>query len=170
VCGQITFRLIAVADVRGNQISELCCAHGSWTYTFCVTRFCFVKNYIVHSLRVFENRVLRRISGPKREEVEGGWWRRLHNEELYNVQASPNVIRVFKSRTTRWAGHIACMGEMRNTYKIVVGTTEVIRSLRRPCRRWEDNVRMDLSKVGWEGLDWLIWLRIRTSGVALWKR
>jgi hypothetical protein len=69
---------------------------------------------------VFENRVLRRIFGPKREKLAGDW-RRQHNEELRNLYASPNIIRVIKSRSIRWVGgHVACMGEMRNTYNILV--------------------------------------------------
>jgi hypothetical protein len=71
-----------------------------------------------HGLRVFENRVLRRLFGPKREEVVGGC-RRLHNEELHNLYTSP-YIRVIKSRRLRWAGYVACMGAMRNVYKILV--------------------------------------------------
>jgi hypothetical protein len=72
--------------------------------------------------RVFENRVLT-VFGPKREEVAGGW-RRLHNEELRNLYASPDVIRVIESRTMRWARHVTCIGEMRNVYKILVGKRE----------------------------------------------
>jgi PAS domain-containing protein len=68
---------------------------------------------------VFENRALRRMLGPKREEEEGGW-RRLHNEELHNSRAFPNVIRAIKSRTMRWTEHVARMGEMRNAYSILV--------------------------------------------------
>jgi hypothetical protein len=81
-----------------------------------------------------ENRVLRRISGSKREEVAGDW-RRLHNEELHNFYASPNIIRVIKSRRMRWAGHVAHMGGMRNVYRILVGKSERKRSLGRPERR-----------------------------------
>jgi hypothetical protein len=68
-----------------------------------------------HRLRVSENRVLRRIFGPKREEVAGGWGR-LHNEELHNLYASPDIIMVIKSRKMRWAGHVACTGEKINAY------------------------------------------------------
>jgi hypothetical protein len=93
-------------------------------------------------LRVSDNRMLRRIFGPKREEVAGGW-RTPHNEELYNLYASPNTIRVIKSRIMRWAGHVARMGEMRNSYNIFVGKSEGNKSLRRPRSRWEDNIRMD---------------------------
>jgi hypothetical protein len=70
-------------------------------------------------LRVFENRMLRRMFGPKREEVAGSW-RRLHNKELHNLHASQNVIRVIKSRRMRWADHVAHMGEMRNVYNILI--------------------------------------------------
>jgi hypothetical protein len=71
-----------------------------------------------HRLRVFENRTLRRIFGPKRDEVTGGW-RKLHNEELHNLYSSPSVIRMMKSRRMRWAGHAARMGKM-NDYRILV--------------------------------------------------
>jgi hypothetical protein len=69
---------------------------------------------------VFENRDLRRIFGPKRDDVTGDW-RKLHNEELHNLYSSPNIIRMIKSRRMRWAGHVARMGEMRNAYRILVG-------------------------------------------------
>jgi hypothetical protein len=84
-------------------------------------------------LWVFKKRVLRRIFGPKREEVAGGW-RRLHNEELHDLNASPNIIRVIKSRRMKWEGLIARMAEMRNAYKIVVGKPEWNRSHGRPSR------------------------------------
>jgi hypothetical protein len=85
---------------------------------------------------VFEKRMLRGIFGPKREEVAGGW-RRLHNEELHNLYASPNIIRVRKSGSVVRAGHVAHMGEMRNAYKILVGGPEKKRPLVRPRYRWE---------------------------------
>jgi hypothetical protein len=101
-------------------------------------------------LRVFENRVLRRIFGPKRDEVTGEW-RRLHNKELHALYSSPNIIRVIKSRRLRWAGHVARMGERRGAYRALVGKPEG----RRPRRRWEDNIKMDLREVGWGGMDWI---------------
>jgi hypothetical protein len=85
-------------------------------------------------LRVFENRVLRTIFGPKRDEVTGDW-RKLHNEELHNLYSSPNIIRMIKSRRIRWAGHEARMGEKRNAYRILVGKSEGKRPLGRPKRR-----------------------------------
>jgi hypothetical protein len=100
------------------------------------------------TLRVFENKVLRRIFGPKRDEVTGEW-RRLHNKELYAVYSSPNIIRFIKSRRLRWAGHVARMGQRRGAYKALVWKPEGRRSLRRPRRRWEDNIKMILREVGW---------------------
>jgi hypothetical protein len=103
---------------------------------------------------VFENRLLRRIFGPKRNEVTGGW-RTLHNEELYNLYASPSRIIMIKSRTMSLAGHVARMGEKRNAYRILVGKPEGKRSLRRPRRRWVDNIKMDLREIEWDGMDWI---------------
>jgi hypothetical protein len=104
-------------------------------------------------LRVFENRLLRRIFGPK-GDVATGEWRRLHNEELNDLYSSPNIIRVIKSRRMRWAGYIARMGEARGAYRILMGRLEGRRPLGKPRRRWEDNIKMDLQEVGWGyGLD-----------------
>jgi hypothetical protein len=99
---------------------------------------------------VFENRVLRRIFGPKRNEVRGEW-RKLHNEELHDLYSSP--IIVIKSRRMRWAGHVARMGEERGVYRVLLGKPEGKRPLGRPRRRWED-IRMDLQDVGCGGMDW----------------
>jgi hypothetical protein len=104
-------------------------------------------------LRVFENRVLRRIFGPKRDEVIG--WRRLHNEKLHNLYSSPSIIRVIKSRRKRWAGRVARMGEKKNAYRILVGEPEGKIPLGRPGRRWEDNIKRDFREIGWGGMDWI---------------
>jgi hypothetical protein len=103
---------------------------------------------------VFENRVLRRIFGLKRDEVTGEW-RKLHNEELRDLYSSPSIIRIVKSRKMRWAGHVARMGEKRNAYRLLVGKPEGKRPLGRPRRRWVDNIRMDPGEVGWGGVDWI---------------
>ena len=100
-----------------------------------------------HRLRVFENRVLRRIFGPKRNEVTGKW-RKLHNEELNNLYCSPNIVRVIKSRRMRWAGHVARMGKGTGVYRVLVRKPEGRRPLGGPRRRWEDNIRMGLREVG----------------------
>jgi hypothetical protein len=71
-----------------------------------------------HRLWVFENKVLKRIFGPKRDEMTGGW-RKLHNEELRDLYSSPNIIRIIKSRRMRWVGHVARMGEKRNAYRLL---------------------------------------------------
>jgi hypothetical protein len=99
-------------------------------------------------LRVFENRVLRRIFGPKRDEVTGER-RRLHNKELYALYSSPIIIRVIKSRRLKWAGHVARMGERRGAYRALVGKPEGRRPLGRPRRRWEYNIKMGLREVRW---------------------
>jgi hypothetical protein len=106
-----------------------------------------------HRLRVFENRVLRRIFGPKREE--DGSWRKLRNDELHDLYSSPNIIRVIKSRRMRWAGHVARMGEGRGAYRVLVGWPEVKRPLGRPRHRWEDNIKMDLGEIGIDGANWI---------------
>ena len=85
-------------------------------------------------LRVFENMVLRRIFGPRKDEVPGEW-SRLRNEELNDFYSSPNIVRVIKSRRTRWAGHVARMGEKRGVYRVLVGKPEGKRPLGRPRRR-----------------------------------
>jgi hypothetical protein len=108
-----------------------------------------------HRLRVFENRVLRKISGPRREE--DGLWRRLINDELHNLYFSPNFVRVIKSRRMRWAGHVTCMWEGRGVYRVLVGWPKRKRPLRRPRRGWEDNIKMDLREIGIDGTNW-IWL------------
>jgi hypothetical protein len=94
-------------------------------------------------LTVFENRVLRRVFGPRREEVTGEW-RRLHNEELNDLYCIPNIVRVVKSRRMRWAGHVARMGEGRVVHRVLVGNPEGTRPLGRPRRRWEDNIKRNL--------------------------
>jgi len=98
------------------------------------------------SLRVFENRVLRRIFGPKRDKVTGEW-RKLHNEELNYLYSSPNIVRVIKSRRMRWMGHVVHMGEGRGMYRVLVGKPEGRRQLGRPRHRWKDNIKMDLQEV-----------------------
>jgi hypothetical protein len=103
---------------------------------------------------VFENRVLRRIFGPKRDEVTGEW-RKLHNEELQNLYSSPNIIRQVKLRRIRWAGHVVRMVEERNVCKVLVGKPEGKRPLGRPRRRWEDGIRMDLGEIGLGAVDWI---------------
>jgi hypothetical protein len=115
---------------------------------------------------VFENRVLRRIFGPKRDEVTGEW-RKLHSEELNNFYSSPDIIRQVKSRRIRWAGHVARMGEERKVYKVLVGKPEGKRPLGRRRRRWEDGIRMDLREIGWEGVYWIRLSEDRDLGRAV---
>jgi hypothetical protein len=105
------------------------------------TRLNIQEDTILHKLRVFENRLLRRIFGPKRVGVTGGC-RKLYNEELHNLYSSPSIIRIIKSRRMRWAGHVARMGEKRKVYRLLVGKPEGKRPLGRPRRRWIDNIKM----------------------------
>ncbi|KAJ4448703.1 hypothetical protein ANN_00093 [Periplaneta americana] len=107
-----------------------------------------------HRLRVFENKLLRKIFGAKRDEVTGEW-RKLHNAELHALYSSPDIIRNIKSRHLRWAGHVARMGESRNAYRVLVGRPEGKRPLGRPRHRWEDNIKMDLKEVGYDDRDWI---------------
>jgi hypothetical protein len=116
-----------------------------------------------HRLRVFKNRVLRRIFGPKRDEVTGKW-SKLHNKELCDLYSSPSIIRIIKSRRMRLAHHVARMGKKKNAYRLLVGKPEGKRPLGRLRRRWGDNIRMDLGDVTWGDVDWL---RIRTGGELL---
>jgi len=105
-------------------------------------------------LRVFENMVLRRIFGSRRDEVTGEW-KRLHNEELNDLYSSPNIVWVIKSRRMRWAGHVARMGEERGAYRVLLGKLEGRRPLGRPRRRWVDNIKIDLQEVGCGYMDWI---------------
>jgi hypothetical protein len=107
-----------------------------------------------HRLRVFENRVLRRIFGPKRDEVTEEW-RKLHSGELHNLYSSPDIIRQIKSRRMRWVEHVASVGEGRKLCKVLVGKSEGKKPLGRPRCRWEDVIKMDLRLIGWgEGEGW----------------
>ena len=98
--------------------------------------------------------VLRRKFGSRRDEVTGDW-RRLRNEELNDLYSSPNIVRMIKWRRTRWAGHVARMGEERVVYRVLVGKPEGKGPLGRPRRRWVDNIRMDLQEVGCGHVDWI---------------
>jgi hypothetical protein len=102
---------------------------------------------------MFENKVLRRIFGPKRDEVTGEC-RKLHNEELRDLYSLPSIIRIIKVRRMRLAGNVARM-EKRNVCRLLVGKPEGRRPLGRPRHRWVDNIRMDLVEVGWGDVDWI---------------
>ena len=117
-------------------------------------------------MSVFENKVLKRIFGPKRDEVTGEW-RKLHNEELNDLYSSLNIVRVIKSRRMRWAGHVACTGEERGVYRVLMGKAERKRPLGRTRRRWEDNIKMDLQEVRCGVMDWIDLAQDRNSWRAL---
>jgi hypothetical protein len=108
---------------------------------------------------VSENRVLRRIFGPKTEEVTGGW-KKLH-EEFHNLYSSPSIIRMIKPIRMRLTGHVARMREKRNSYIILVGKSEGKRPLGRPIRRWMDNIKLNLREIGWDDMDWIVLARYR---------
>jgi hypothetical protein len=98
--------------------------------------------------------LLRRIFGPKRDEVTGEW-RKVHYEELNDLYFLPTIFRVIKLRRMRWSGHVARMGERRGVYRVLVGIPEGKRPLGRPRRRWEDNMKMDLQEVECGGMVWI---------------
>jgi hypothetical protein len=105
-------------------------------------------------LRVFENRVLRRLFGPKRNEVTGEW-KKLHNENLNDLYSLPNIVLIVKSRRMRWVGHVARIGEVRGVHRVLVGKPEGKRPWGRPRSRWEDHIKMYLQEVGWGCGDWM---------------
>ena len=113
-------------------------------------------------LRVFENRVLRTVFGPKKDEVTGEW-RKLHNEELSDLYSLPNIVRVVRSRRMRWAGHVTLMGEGRGVHRILVGKPEGKRLLGRPRCRWNDNIKMDVQEMGGVCGDWMELVQDRES-------
>jgi hypothetical protein len=121
-----------------------------------------------HRLRVFESGVLKKVFGPKRDEVMGEWWK-LHSEELHKLYSSSNIIRQIRARRMRWVGHVACLGEEGKVYSVLVGKPEGKRTLVRLRHRWEDKIRMDLSKIGLGGgvLNGFNWLGIGASGGLL---
>jgi hypothetical protein len=106
-----------------------------------------------HRLRVFENRVLRRIFGPERDEDAS--WRKFLIDELHSLYSSLNIVRVIKSRRMRWAGHVARMGEGSGVYRVLVGRPECKRPLGELRRRWEDNIKMNLREIGIDGSNWI---------------
>jgi hypothetical protein len=119
-----------------------------------------------HRLRVFENRVLRRIFEPKRDEVAGNW-RKLHNEELHGLYSSPSIVRVIEARRMRWAGHVARIGEVKGAYNILVGRPEGRRPLGRTRRSWEYRIKMDLREIEFGEVDWIHWAQDRDRWRAL---
>jgi hypothetical protein len=131
------FSFVTVQKVKGN---------GCETWSLILTE--------EHRLTVFENRVLRRIFGPKREE--DGSWRKLHNDELHSLYSSPNIVRVIKSWRMRCAGHVGRMEEGRGVYRVLVGRSEDKRPLGRPRRMWEDNIKLDLREIGIDRANWIL--------------
>jgi hypothetical protein len=116
-------------------------------------------------IRLFENRILRRIFGPKRDE--NGEWRRLNNEEFHSLYSSPNIARVIKSRRLRFTGHVARMEEGRSVFKSLTGTPAGKRPLGRPRRRWEENIRMDLKEMDINSRNWVDSVQDRNYWIIL---
>ena len=119
---------------------------------------------MVQDSDITEDRILRRIFGPKRDEK--GKWRKLHNKELHSLYRSPDTVRVIKYRRLRWAGHVARIEEGRSAFKILTDSPTGKRPLRIPRHRWKDNIRMDLKKNRYQGIG-LIQLRIWIIGEPL---
>jgi len=127
--------------------------HPRWVYQYgCETWSLTLREE--RRLRLFENRVLRRIFGSKWNDVIEEW-RKLHNEELNDLYSSPVIVRVIKSRRMIWAGHVARMGERRCVYRILVGKREGKRSFGRPRRRWEDYIKKVLQEVECGYIEWI---------------
>jgi hypothetical protein len=124
--------------------------NGNFSMCFLLTNFLIINQMEQkHRMSVFENRVLGRIFGPKRDEVTGGW------RKLHNLYSSPSIFRMIKLRRMKWAAHVARMGEKRNAYRILVIKPEGNRPLARPRRRWLYNIKLDLREIGWDVVDWL---------------
>ena len=135
-------------------------------FVFCGCETCSLTLREKRRLKVFENRVLRRIFGPMRDEVTGEW-RKLHNEEVNYLYCSSNIVWVIKLRRMVWAGHVARMGVRRGVYRVLVGKSEGKGPLGRPRRRWEVSIKMDLQEVGWGVWTRLMWLRKGSGGGLL---
>jgi hypothetical protein len=118
-----------------------------------------------HRLRVFENGVMGRIFGPKRDE--DGSWKKLHDDELHRLYSSPNIVRVIKSRRMRWAGHVACMEDGRSVCRVLVGRSEGKRPLGRPGVGGRITLRWTLNRQGSIGRTGFSWLRIGSIGGLL---
>jgi hypothetical protein len=110
--------------------------------------------------------MLRRIFGPKRDEVTGGW-RQLHNEELHNLYSSPSIIRMFKSREDDTGRACSTNGEKRNACRVLVGKPEGKRPLGRPGRKWVEHIKMDLREIGWDSMGWIFLVQDRDKWRAL---
>jgi len=109
---------------------------------------------------------LRRVFGPKKDEVTGKW-RKLHNGELSDLYTLPNIVRAVKLRRMKWAGHVMCMQERRGVHRVLVGKPEGKRPLGRPSRRWENNIKMGLREVGGGCVDWMELAKDKASWRAL---
>ena len=150
-CWGQPMRLLSVAIVTGEAFLGNMCKNTDIKKLLFKLKIWSLTLRQERGLRVFENRVLRRIFGRKKNEVTREW-RKLHNEELSDMYFSPNIVRVIKSRRMRWARHVARMVERRSVYRVLVGKPEGKRPLGRLRRRWEDNIKMDIQEVEFAGM------------------
>ena len=141
-------------STRLQLIAKVKRTYGWATFFFSRRAFYSLTLREEHRLREFENKVLRKIFGAKRDEITGEW-RKLHNAELHTLYSSPNIIGNLKSRRLSWAGHVAHIELSRNAYRVILGRPEGKRPLGRPTSRWEDNIKMDLREVGCDPRDWI---------------
>ena len=135
-------RPVFMCTHKYQMLKDETCGHENWSLTFREER----------STRVFENRVLRKIVGPKRDEVTGEW-RRLHNEEHHVLYYSLSIIRLIRSRIMRYRGQVAGMGNRRGAYRVLVGRGEGKKPFGRHRHRWKNNIKMGLQEVGWGDMD-----------------
>ena len=166
----ISLNIINWLVIVTERICDVCEADTEFLVNFSVKRVYYLQHHIYALVFKLVTTIPLTIFGPKRDDVTGEW-RKLHNEELYDLYPSPNIVRLIISKRIRWAGHAAGFGAReRGVYRVLVGKSEGKRIFGRLRRRWEDNIKMDLQEMGcgaWTGSSWL---RIGRVGGHLWMR